>query len=886
MIQSLVDAYVSFLARWVGRVQQHALIVILAALIVTAGAGYITASGLKINTDTADMLSRDLDYRQTYIAYKEAFPQFADNIVLVVDGATADRADTAARLLVGKMRAEMGEKGAGRFKSVFYPAGDPFFRKHGLLYLDVDDLDRLLARLAEAQPLIASLTEDLSLRGLATVMAEAAREIGRGEEAPGDFELFLDHMGAVVDKASRDQPGRMPWREVMESPADVAEARRRIIVAQPVLDYGRLDPARPAMEWIREAQRDLGLVPQNGVKIGITGSAALETEELESVAAGAETAALISLVLVSVLLVVGLGSFRMVAAALVTLVMGLVWTAAFATLAIGHLNLISVAFAVLFIGLGVDFAIHFALRYREAARAGSAPDEALALSARGVGAALTLSAVAAAIGFLSFVPTSYVGISELGVISSAGMAIALVASLTVLPALLRLWPPRFPVVKVSPAKSARATSPALTWLARQPRPVLALALLAALASLTVLPAARFDFDTLSLRDPQTQSMRTLADLTEASDQPVYTISVLAPDLGEARAIASRLDALPEVDGTITAASFVPANQGVKLELVAEAVLFLGPALAPAEVTPESPLDRRAAVRSLRQSVVSLAALDRFPELSEAAAYLADAFDQFLLAEPDDADFLDLESRLLGGLDERLADLRLALSTEGVVPDDLPDSLVARYMAADGRARVEVLPRDDLRDNESLTRFVEAVRAVAPDATDSPVILLESGRAVVKALVEALVIALIGITILLVIVLRSFADTLLVLGPLALAAILTAATSVLLGQAFNFANVIVLPLLLGLGVASAIHLVLRSRESATTQDLLASSTPRAVMFSALTTVGSFGSLAISSHRGTASMGLLLSLAILFTLVATLVVLPALLDLRARRRAGRL
>jgi hypothetical protein len=176
----------------------------------------------------------------------------------------------------------------------------------------------------------------------------------------------------------------------------------------------------------------------------------------------------------------------------------------------------------------------------------------------------------------------------------------------------------------------------------------------------------------------------------------------------------------------------------------------------------------------------------------------------------------------------------------------------------------------------LRRFVTAVRTLAPGATGFPAITLEAGNAVVRAFQQALLLSLTAIVALLLMLLRRKRDALLVVVPLLLAGSLTGAASVLLGIPFNFANVIALPLILGIGVDSGIHMVHRMRTNPPVGgQVLQTSTARAVLFSSLTTLSSFGNLALSSHRGMASMGELLSIGIGFTLVCTLIVLPALL-----------
>ena len=234
----------------------------------------------------------------------------------------------------------------------------------------------------------------------------------------------------------------------------------------------------------------------------------------------------------------------------------------------------------------------------------------------------------------------------------------------------------------------------------------------------------------------------------------------------------------------------------------------------------------------------------------------------------------LETALLGTLPARLDDLRQAMKAQAITLKDLPANLKRRYETPDGRARIEVFPKKRLTVQKNLVDFVDAVRSIAPNATDTPVELLEGGRAVTGAFKEAGVIAFILISAVLALMLQSFVDSILVLLPLALAGALTVAITVLTGQPFNFANIIALPLLFSLGVGFGIYLVLRYRETSSIDVLMNSSTPRAVVFSALTTMVSFASLMISSHRGTASMGELLTLCLTLALACTLIVLPAL------------
>jgi uncharacterized protein (TIRG00374 family) len=471
------------------------------------------------------------------------------------------------------------------------------------------------------------------------------------------------------------------------------------------------------------------------------------------------------------------------------------------------------------------------------------------MAAAHVGGPLTLCAVAAAIGFFAFLPTDYRGVSELGLISGVGMFIALFANLTVLPAFLTLLPLR----PGAPLPRNRAGEWLQHAVAAHRRPVIAVALLLGLAAAGAVPFAWFDDDPLNLRDPRTESVSTLVDLLGDSRVQPYRAEVLAESLAEGEALAARLRALPEVEEATTLADFVPADQDAAAISTAE---------------------RSQALAALRRSLA--AAPD---DVRVSAARFAAALDR--LGSGDDV-AAGVERVLLDTLPQRLSDLGEALQASAVALEDLPAHIQARLVAADGRALVQVVPKGNLHDPGLRRRFVDAVTHLAPKAAGPPITITEAGRAVVRAFAEAAVLAVSLIIGLLVVLLRSGRETALVMAPLLLAAVLTVATSVILGIPFNFANVIVLPLLFGLGVAGAIHIVVRARGAG--DALMATSTPRAVLFSALTTIGSFGALALSSHRGTASMGILLTIAICLSLVCTLIVLPALLAAAPRATGG--
>jgi uncharacterized protein len=845
----------------VDRIAARPLPVVALSIGLAAAALVLTLQHLRIDTSTTEMISPEVPFRHNQAAFQRAFPDFHDTIVTVIEGPLPERVDQAARALADELRANE------HFTAVDYPPGDAFFAQNGLLYLPVDQLVALTDRLAAAQPLLGALAADPSLRGLADFLRLAFAYQTAGSEPTSELDGVLDAMARVVEAQLAGQFGELSWQSALAGEG-AASPGREVVIAQPRLDHDSMAPAAAAITALRAEAADLNIAPEHGLRLSLTGAAVLDTEELESVGSGALLASVLTTVAVAALLVWGLRSLRLIAATLLTLAVGLVLTACVAALSIGRLNLLSITFAVLFVGLGVDFGIHLVLRFQEALAADARKRAALRAAAAGVGGPLSLSALCAAVGFLAFVPTDYQGLAELGIISAAGMIIAWLASLTLLPALLAMLRPQ-----LKPSELRRGTRRRL----RRPGWVVTIALLVGIASLPALPAVSFDFNPLNLKDPKSESMRTFDRLAADPATSPHVIDVVAPTLEQADALAARLEALDEVGAAITLSSFVPQAQDEKLELIESLAFYLGPALAPPDgITSSTPEERRAAFVGLPTLLADAAAKPGAGRLSAALAGFG--------RDPPDAALAELEARLTGTLPGLLERLRQALDARPVEREDLPAEVRDHWVNERGEARILVRPAIPILDNAVLEQFARAVLAVAPNATGTPIVVMQGADEVVRAFREASMLSLALITVLLAAVLRNIRDLAFVLAPLGLAVLFTAASAVMLDLQLNFANVIVLPLLLGLGVSGALHVVMRWREEGEGGDLAATSTPRAVLFSALTTVASFGSLAISAHPGLASMGLLLTIAIFWSLVCSLLILPSILALASPREAG--
>jgi hopanoid biosynthesis associated RND transporter like protein HpnN len=858
---------------WVGILRRFARLIVLFTVLLSVLLLYYAATHMGISTDTADMLSKELPWRKTYLSYKSSFPQDFGEIAIVIDGRSPDLADRARDRLAEGIRDE-----PQIFRTVFLPGGGKFFRKNGLLFLKIGELEDLSDHLAQIQPFLGKLVSDQSLLGLFTMLGDAMEAVVDGDEV--NLVPVFDRVGGAFRAAAENRYYQMSWQELMLGRDSKPDERRRFILVQPNLDFTELFPGKAAMEEIRRLAGEMELDKAHGVSVRLTGSVALADEEIESVSRGAELAGLIATLLVGLLLYAALQSVRLTLVSLTTLIAGLIATAAFAALAVGHLNLISVAFAVLYIGLGIDFSIHICMRYRELLETGSAPHDAFRTAVTDVGTSLILCAVTTAAGFYAFIPTDYTGVSELGLISGTGMFISLFYNLTLLPALLILAP--FSGGRVERMKARRKVRQRLIHLPIEYRRSIWIVCAALGAvSLFLVFKVNFDYNPLNLRDPRSESVRTYKDLLADSKTSPLRITLLKPGAEAAEHSAERLKQLDTVDKAVTIADFVPGDQTRKLELIDEMSLLLGPELGLERAPPPDYASQRRSIANLGTDLEAFIPGAPAPQAASARGLL-DALRGFEAALTSDAPEQReertgrLQDSLVSALPERLETLRASLKASRVSLRDLPKDLTERWIGIDGRYRVELYPSENVSDDAALKRFVRSVRDIEPDATGMPVVILEAGKAVVGAFQQAILYAL-GFTVLLLLVLlRSVRETVLVLVPLVLAGLFTGSVMVIFGIPFNFADIIALPLLLGIGVDNGIHMVTRARTLLSgAGDLLGTGTARAVIFSALTTLAGFGGLAFSRHIGMSTMGQLLTVGLFLTLLTTLIVLPTFL-----------
>ncbi len=836
------------------------LLMLCAALTLLAVAFAVTQ--FRMTTNTAALISPDVDWRRNEAAVNTAFPQLTDTTLAIVDGRTPELAEAGAAALAERLAAD-----TDNFKTVRRPDGGGYLARQGVMFGSLEEVQATTRSLIAAQPLLGPLAADPSLRGVMGALGTILTGVERGSAKLDDIDRPMRALDDALGKVAQGQPAYFSWQLLFADGGGQQPPLRRLVLAQPKLDFGALKPGEKAVNAIKAAAADLKLDPAHGVTVQVTGEVPLADEEFSTLEENIGFVGLVMALAMLVTLWFATRSAKIVAAIVITIIAGLVMTTAIGLAAVGTLNLISVAFIPLFVGLGVDFGIQIAVRFNAERLEGAAIPQALERAAVALGAPLALAAGAIFLGFGAFLPTDYVGISELGIIAGLGMVIALVLSITLLPALLVVLKPGKPIAEVGFAGAA----PVDRWLHANRRTVLWAFGLSMLGSIALLPLVQFDFNPLHLRDPNGPAYRSLTDLMRDPLRTPNTIAVLADDADAALAIADRASKLPEVAQAISIDSFIPTDQPAKIALLQDASVLLDLTLNPFDTAPPpSDPENVAAMRATAAQLERVAAGQQ-GEAGDHARALATTLASIARAAPDvRAAASDV---LLPPLTVMLNQARAVLQAEEVTRDTLPPEILGDWLTKDGRARVQIFPKGDSNDNRVLAHFTQAVRAVAPNATGLPVATQEAAKTVAWAFVQAGLLALVLVSLLLFAVLRDAKEVAFTLAPVVLSGFLTLGSCVIIGQPINFANIIAFPLLFGVGVAFHIYFVMAWRAGAA--DLLQSSLARAVLFSALATGSAFGALWLSAHPGTASMGKILIISLAWTLVCALIFEPALL-----------
>jgi uncharacterized protein len=885
----------SFSSRLFSMIIRHPRIVLAVALLLATLSIVYTSLKLEFLTGRDDLMPRHATFQQDYQAYRAAFGD-QEEIAVVIEGADPALVSRFSDALYGRLTQEKR-----LFLDVLYPGGMPYFRQNGLLFMSLDELKAMAATLEMAGPILQELAVAPSIQ---TLFSSLTGQIDDYLKAPSPVKLQrLTFMLGTLDKGFAgfdSKKSALSMDSFLSGGADGKPSalenagRQQVLAIRPLKETDSFVPAEKAIKKVREELNILRQKPEfKGITAGITGVPVLEYEEMATSMDDMTIASVLSLALTVILLLFAFRGVKNTVAAMVALLIAISIAFGLATLFVGHLNILSMAFAVMLLGLGVEYSIQVVLRHQELLLHDSfetALQESLASNLRPVLLAFATTALA----FLTFLLTDFRGIAELGLIAAMGVFVCFAATFTVLPALLVMMNKGQGARGKGPERQGQGARNKGQGIARffaRPSLIVAATALLALAGTAALPRVPFDFNMLNLQAKGLESVTYAYKLMKSKENSGYFGVSMAKDHDEAIRLTKRFEALPSVDHVVSLPALVPDQQPEKLaelERIKQVMAKMQPVAYEENLRV---MELPAIFEGFRERVEKLKLgleAQKLPEAQPIATFLK-TLDRFFagLEKEKDGNALtmlrEMQEGMFAPLPEKLKLLKESLQARTVTEADVPQALKQRFVGKDGRLLLQIAPKKEIFNEQPLAEFVTQIKTVDPHATGEPVSVYESFKILKLSYLEAFLYALGGVVLILLIAFRSLRSTLLGVTPLAVGLLLMVGGMWLFGLKFNVANIIVMPLLLGVGIDSAIYIIsrhLKGEESPV--EVATSSAGKGVFLNALTILFSFGALMVARHQGVFSIGAIMSLGMTAIVLAFLVFLPALLLLLEKKK----
>ncbi|MGN6555565.1 MAG: MMPL family transporter [Verrucomicrobiota bacterium] len=899
--ESLVARALAWLARAVCRYPRFFLYSQLVLFVLSV---FFTVKFLQFDTNRSSLVGADKKYHRNFLQFKKEFPR-QDDLVVVVQSENPEKNRQFVERLGAKLEAE-----TNLFTDVLYKGDMRMLGNKALLFASATNVADLKQTLQDYRPFIQRFSGTSNLLSLFDMVNTEFRTASRRPEAETESMIkSIPALRRIVSQASASlrRPGIPPSPGItaLFDPSGNAEkeiyitfanATIYLITAQPPMPRDgksfEADSVARLRELVEETRAE---VP--GLNIGITGESVLEIDEMKQSQKDTTVASIASLIVCALIFIYGYKETGRPVKATLCLIVGLGYTMAFATLAIGHLNILTITFVPILIGLAIDFGVHLITRYEEELRNGKDNEAALIKAMVFTGQGIFTGAFTTAGAFLAMALTDFKGIQEMGIICGGGLLICLIPMLTLLPVLLLRGRQNsidhdHPVEL--PDTRARIEN---IWLKRPITVSIITVALCAVAA-TQLPKIYFDYNLLHMQSAGLPAVEFEQKLIDSASKSVLYAAVVADSLDQAIKLEEQIKKLPvvaEKDGVDSIAHFLTSDQSQQLKLVGEIKQEL------AGIEFQEPDPRPVDVQEFGRTLYSLygylgAALQEVgtnePALSGELSSLRRAIEDLRKGMfSGDPEQLETRARKLAAFQQALfqdvretfqalknQDNRAPLSIE-----DLPPVLRHRFVGVSGRFLLQVYPKKDVWVRANQEEFIKQLQKIDPEVTGTPVQLYYYTDLLKQSYVDAAWYALGAIVILVFIHFRSVSSVLLALFPIAIGALWLAGLMVLFDVPLNPANIMMLPLVIGIGVTNGIHILNRFAEEQN-PSILAKSTGKAVFISGLTTIAGFGSLILAKHRGIHSLGVVMSVGVLTCMVAALTALPALLNLLMRRRSG--
>ena len=871
---------------------EHSWLVIGAAFMLAVLSILYTKARLEFRTGQDDLISGNTRDSRNYLRYSDEFPDLDGLIIVVAAGGDPARTEMFTDALAKKLLADKVN-----VKSVFYRIDTDAFADSALLFLSPEELKTLASQISDHREFLGAYANNPSLATFfSQVNAEANRAmasemmaglLGPDSKAPQNAQPRLDLtlLNGVLNGMLAPPGTRFisPWGSLTGAGEQSGFLRDGYLATENgkylLLNVAPADGLKDGPDPVDVIETDIGEVRAQfpGIDAGMTGGPALAHAEETATAHDVKLASMLAVGSNAALVIIPFGAIVEPVFVLISLLVGVAWSFGFTTLAVGHLNLLSAVFTSILAGIGVNFPIHLMARYNEARREGAPMPLAIELAIANTGAGVVASAIIMALAFLMPMFTDFKGIAELGLVSAAGLFMCMISAMLVFPAMVAIRD-RNRVIKphlVNPATSSHASM--LEAFFRRPKLIVIGAIALTLALFAFAPRVRFDQNLLKLQAQSSEAVRFENALLKDSGRSSWFAVSLAHTPEDAEALAAKFKALPQVSNVETIATYIPDAQAEKRAILAG----IKPALAPIAIKPAQPAPAKLTreLDSLRFKLGSARASDPSGEVAKTAALLGRASAEL---QKNPAAFDDYDRAMASDLSSKLETLRRSLSPAEVTAKNLPAILRDRFIGHTGAYLVQVYPRGDVWDDAPLANFISALRSVDPDVTGPPVQTYSIATVMRRGYERAAILGLLAVFIFVFADFRSLRDTMLATVPLLFGGAWLLEAMGVLGWEFNLANLFAIPIIIGTGVDNGVNMLYRWREERNKSGLiLTKSVGKSVTICCLTTIAGFAALIPASHHGISSLGLVLALGGTQILIATLLVLPALMKIIGTR-----
>jgi hopanoid biosynthesis associated RND transporter like protein HpnN len=850
---------------------------------------------LKADMNRDDLVGPNQQYHKNYLAFEKEFPA-PDDIVVVVESGDIENNRQFVERVAAKMQAE-----TNLFQDIFYQQSMSMMGTKALQFAEKTNLVEMRDTLGTARPFIEKFAQTTNLISLFEQVNRSFRTAKQETNAENTSLIgSLSSLARIVSQANDaiQRTGVPPSPNVVTLLDTGHEA---VLSSYLTFDHGHIfvvtchttndDQTGPVVTRLRQLVRETqNEVP--GVNVGITGEPVLDYDEMTQSQKDATLASVVSLVLCAIIFIYGYNETGRPVKATICLFIGVGYTMAFTTATVGHLNILTITFVPMLIGLAMDYAVHLITRYEEELRHGKTAEEAITKAMVYTGQGIFTGALTTAGAFLAMCFTNFQGIKEMGIICGGGLLVCLVPMMTMLPILLLRG--RQNVLDHAMREETRRARIERIWLQR---PAFVTGVVATLCLVALYEARKvyFDYNLIKMQSPSLSSVVFERTLLDSADKSLLYGAVLADSLTNAVAEQERIEKLPTVAGTEPPfyRDFLNTNQTEKFQLIGEikdkvaGLKFRPPDLRPVNL---QDLSSTMFYTSCYLGLAAEATGTNDPALTAQLTSMAQSITDFrrVMLNATSAQQADYAMKLAHLQQALFNDLRdtfqLIQQQDNTTPPsvaDLPPPLHHRFVGVTGKFLIQVYPKEDVWQRKAQEDFVLDLRKVDQYATGTPVQLYVYETVLQKSYVQAAWYSLAAIALMVLLHFRSFTAMILALIPVAIGTLWLAGLMGWADWPINLANIMTLPLVIGIGVTNGIQILNRYAEEGT-PGILSRSTGKAVLVSGLTAIAGFGSLILAQHRGIRSLGIIMSIGIAACMIAALTFLPALLNLIGRWR----